>query len=201
QTSQNPDSLTDPQTPRMAFTAIDAIMPRNKRFNDGTSTRRYQQVRPDVIGFPGSTILFTEFSFAGGTWRTLTDDSNPNLVKSHRPITPFLGVTRGFDVLDEPTSGGSGRFQYPETYQILPLREIPNGALDGTAQTALNAVGRHHPGGNDPSMGGRTNFAFVDGHVDQITVLETVERRLWGDRFYSITGPNQVIESIETPAN
>lgn len=201
QNSQNPDSLTDRQTPRMAFTANDVIMPRNKLFNDGTSTRRYQQVRPDVIGFPGSTILFTEFSFAGGTWRTLTDESNPNLVKSHRPITPFLGVTRGFDVLNEPTSGGSGRFQYPETYQILPLREIPNGALDGTAQTALNAVGRHHPGGNDPSMGGRTNFAFVDGHVDQITVLETVERRLWGDRFYSITGPNQVIESIETPAN
>ncbi|MGP1311134.1 MAG: pilus assembly FimT family protein, partial [Phycisphaerales bacterium] len=29
QNSQNPDSLTDRQTPRMAFTAIDAIMPRN----------------------------------------------------------------------------------------------------------------------------------------------------------------------------
>jgi prepilin-type processing-associated H-X9-DG protein/prepilin-type N-terminal cleavage/methylation domain-containing protein len=199
QTAQNPDGLTDRQASRMAFTANDAIMPRNKFVNDGSSVRRYQRVKPEIIGFPGQTILFTEFSAGRGSWKTLTDDVNPGLVKSHRPVTPFLGVSRGVDVLDEPTSGGA-RFQYPEEYQILPVAEIPNGALDGTAQTTLNAVGRHHPGGDDKSMGGRTNFAFVDGHVEQLTLLDTVQRRLWGDRFYSITGNNVVIDSIETPA-
>jgi prepilin-type N-terminal cleavage/methylation domain-containing protein/prepilin-type processing-associated H-X9-DG protein len=199
QTAENPDSLTDRQAPRMAFTANDAIMPRNKFANDGASLRRYQQVKPEVIGFPGSTILFTEFSAGRGTWQTLTDDNNPGLVKSHRPVTPFLGVSRGTDVLGEPLAGGA-RFQYPEEYQILPLNEIPNGAIDGTAQTSLNAVGRHHPGGDSKGMGGRTNFAFVDGHVEQLTLLDTIQRRLWGDRFYSITGNNLVIESIETPA-
>jgi prepilin-type N-terminal cleavage/methylation domain-containing protein/prepilin-type processing-associated H-X9-DG protein len=199
QTAQSPDSLTDRQAPRMAFTANDSIMPRNKFVNDGSSLRRYQQVKPEVIGFPGSTILFTEFSAGRGTWQTLTSNETPGLVKSHRPVTPFLGATRGTDVLNEPLSGGA-RFQYPEEYQILPVREIPNGAIDGTAQTSLNAVGRHHPGGDSKGMGGKTNFAFVDGHVSQLTLLDTVQRRLWGDRFYSITGNNIVIESIETPA-
>jgi len=200
QNAQNPDALTDRQAPRMAFSANGAVMPRNKFYNDGTTVRRFQRVKPEVISFAGSTILFTEFGTVRGTWRSLTDDVEPNLVKSHRPIVPFLGVTRGFDVLEEPTAGG-GRFKYPEEYEILPVNEIPNGAIDGTAQTALNAVGRHHPGGASKEMGGRANFAFVDGHVEQLTVLDTVQRRLWGDRFYSISGNNQVIESIETPAN
>mgnify|MGYP001329470944 CR=1 FL=1 len=200
-TATSPDSLTDRQATRMAFTANDAIMPRNKYTNDGTTIRRYQQVKPEVIGFPGQTILFTEFAAGrGGNWKTITDPNDDvTLSKSHRPVTPFVGVTRGVDVLDEPNSGG-GRFKYPEEYEILPVSEIPDGAIGGSAQTTLNAIGRHHPGGEDKSMGGRTNFAFVDGHVEQLTVLDTVQRRLWGDRFYSITGNNFVIDSIETPS-
>ncbi len=201
QTAQSPDSLTDRQAPRMAFTANDAIIPRARLVNDGSSIRYQQQVKPTIIGFPGSTILFTEFAVTRNReWRSVCDDENPNLVKSHRPITPFLGFTRGVDVFDEPLSGGA-RFRYPTLDEILPLREIPDSALAGAGQTQLNAVGRHHPGGGgDKTYGGRANFAFVDGHVAQLGIRETVERRLWGDRFYSITGNNNLADSIEVPA-
>ena len=36
--------------------------------------------------------------------------------------------------------------------------------------------------------GGAANFAYCDGHVELSTVLETIKKRRWGDRFYSLTG-------------
>ena len=63
-------------------------------------------------------------------------------------------------------------------------------AIDETSPTTLNAVGRHHPGKD--KKGGTANFCFVDGHVEQMTVLQSLQQRKWGDRFYSITGENRV---------
>ena len=42
-------------------------------------------------------------------------------------------------------------------------------------------------------MGGTANFIFCDGHVERKHVLETCEERQWGDRFYGITGVNDVV--------
>ena len=36
--------------------------------------------------------------------------------------------------------------------------------------------------------GGTANFVFVDGHVETMTVIESIEQQLWGDRFHSLTG-------------
>ena len=60
------------------------------------------------------------------------------------------------------------------------------------ANTTLNAVGRHHPGGT-------SNFVFVDGHVERMTVTESVSRRLWGTEFYSLTGNGLVDPNINAP--
>ena len=43
-----------------------------------------------------------------------------------------------------------------------------------------------------PDMGGVANFIFCDGHVERKHVLETCEQFQWGDRFYGITGKNDV---------
>ncbi len=56
----------------------------------------------------------------------------------------------------------------------------------------MAAVGRHHPGDGGPTGGGDTNFIFADGHAESTTLEETLRKRSWGERFYSITGPNVI---------
>lgn len=187
-------SPVDRQAARMAYGANAALMPRNKFSTTGTP-RRNQFVKSSIIAFPATTILFTEYAHGASGWRTIAEPDNNRSV-SHRPITPFVGGSTGADVYREPATGGA-RFLYPEEHMILRERELGPGMLQaGTSDTLLNAVGRHHPGGNEgQGMGGRVNFAFADGHVEQLHVVETVRKRLWGDRFYSITGNNNIIES------
>ncbi len=55
-----------------------------------------------------------------------------------------------------------------------------------------NCVGRHHPGG-DKEFGGTANFLYCDGHVERKTVYESIRKREWGDKFYSLTGANDVL--------
>ena len=52
---------------------------------------------------------------------------------------------------------------------------------------AVAILETHHKGKKD-IKGGSANFVFVDGHVEQTTVLETIKKRRWGDKFWSLTG-------------
>jgi prepilin-type N-terminal cleavage/methylation domain-containing protein/prepilin-type processing-associated H-X9-DG protein len=175
----------DRQAKRMAFTGNAAIFPRNK-FNIAAQ-RRNRLVNPALIdaearGAAG-TILATEFAEIK-QWRSIADEYES---KSHRPITPFIGGGAGTDVYNEPDFGDEPRFFYPPESSLLDKDELGENMIkDGN--TILNAVGRHHPGG-DP-LGGTANFVFVDGHAERTTVLQTMRRRLWGERFYSLTGRN-----------
>jgi hypothetical protein len=38
---------------------------------------------------------------------------------------------------------------------------------------------------------------FADGHVDRMNVADTIKQKLWGDRFYSITGNNKVNMQVD----
>ena len=59
--------------------------------------------------------------------------------------------------------------------------------------SALNAVGRHHAGADKAGFGGKCNYVYTDGHVELQGIVDTIEKRLWGDKFYSITGNNRVM--------
>ncbi len=182
------DIPTDRQAPRMAFAGNGAIFPRNKFSPSITSARKNKFVKDSEIQLPSSTILTTEYFF-NGNWDALTAPgaSSSSVVKSHRPITPFEGLT-GTDVYSEPNVGGvSARFRYPNAADILPTAQVGLGAINGTNGTILNAVGRTHKGVRDKN-GGAANFGYCDGHVELMTVLDTIKKRRWGDRFYSLTG-------------
>jgi prepilin-type N-terminal cleavage/methylation domain-containing protein/prepilin-type processing-associated H-X9-DG protein len=186
--STNPSQFPrDRQAARIAFTGNAAIFPRNKFALAGP--RRNQLVRGSAIDSsvygPTSTILATEFYDNGRNWTSLLDPNEPQ-IKSHRPVTPFLGISSGTNVYAEPTSGGAGakRFVYPAERDILPLKDLGANMI-GNSNSGLNAVGRYHPGET-------TNFAFVDGHVSQMKLIDTIRDRLWGDRFFSLTGNNRV---------
>lgn len=176
----------DRQVKRVAFTGNAAIFPRNK-FST-LDVRRNKLVNAAVISGPSRTILATEFMDVAN-WKSIAEGFTS---KSHRPVTPFIGGSAGTDVYNEPLgSSRRARFFYPPDSAILKEGELGEGLI-AEGNTTLNAVGRHLPGG-------KANFAFVDGHVDQYTVLETVQKRLWGNRFYSITGRNEVEIESRTP--
>ncbi len=198
---QNP-GLKDFQASRMAYTGNGAIITRNK-FEEsyrGKYVRFNRQVRASQIRAPGNVILATEFN---NNWKAIavgggTYDS-ALLVKSHRPITPFLSLSSGSDVYNGDPYLGFRLGDTGPTFGIVPTDQVGPNAIN---KVPLNAVGRHHPGsykGNLPvkasDMGGTANFIFCDGHVERKHVLETCEQFQWGNRFYGITGKNEVIKA------
>jgi prepilin-type N-terminal cleavage/methylation domain-containing protein len=183
-TGGGPGSETpkDRQVARCAFTGNAAIFPRNK-FAQGTN-RLSRLVNPGWIDQASNTILATEFRY-DQDWKSIRSGLD-GVIKSHRPITPFLGRSSGTKVYDEPDRGTQARFTYPRDRDIKPLDQLGFNEIDSNV-SVLNAVARHHTGG-DSEYGGTTFFVFVDGHTDRNTLIETVKERMWGQKFYSITG-------------
>ncbi len=181
-------SPRDRQVKRIAFVGNAAIFPRNKFFSSG-GDRKNELVKDADIGQPSNVILLTELN-ANKQYEAIRVGS---IFKAHRPVTPFRGGSSGILVFSEPIGGGVPRFFYPRRPDILPLEDIPEGAIDDTTNSGLNAVGRMWGAKkNATGQGGTTNFAYADGHVENTTLDETIEKKRWGDRFWSISGPDAV---------
>ncbi len=181
-----PQFPMDRQVPRCAITGNAAIFPRNK-FVYPPNKRGNRLVKYTEIESPARTIICTEF-FEFDNWKSIQaqGDDEPT-IKSHRPVTPFIGLSVGANVYDEPNIGRLPRFAYPPRTSIYAKGDPLLGKhMITDANSTLNAVGRHHPSG-------QANFAFVDGHVETTTLEETVKKRLWGDRFWSITGNSNAV--------
>jgi prepilin-type processing-associated H-X9-DG protein len=197
----NPNELTDKQAPRMAYTANAAIIPRNKFDQELSGGSRVNTFVPEQrIKRPGGTVLMTEFL---DNWKALSVPKGDKLlVKSHQPINPFYHVSSGFNEYTAPRNTAGFMYGLPSdqnTYGLLDNTEVRHkvNILDHTSGIAqVNAIGRHHPGGDKrlrDRFGGTANFLFSDGHVEPLMVLETLRRRMWGDRYYSLSGKNQVM--------
>jgi prepilin-type processing-associated H-X9-DG protein len=177
-------------------------MPRNK-FTPTLSGGQRQNVlvQESKIRRAGEVILATEYV---KNWKALGIGSGTGgviLSKSHRPINVFSHIGAGLNEYQAAQSapgfiyGLSGNAREPEEYGLLPRREAESkvNILDYTSGVPqINAVGRHHPGG-ESLYGGTANFLFVDGHVERMTALDSVKQRKWGNRYYSINGRNEVI--------
>jgi len=183
-------SIEDRQVARLAFTANDAVMPRNKFVS---VNRPYRLVRPsDIdgsIGGASKTILATEF-LSTFKWDSLYSGSGsqPNVIKSHRPVSPIIPRSAALNEPFQESLGGSvNRFTYAQVKDLIQPGDSTVAVIDSTP---VNAVGRHHP----PTKGnsGTVNFSFVDGSVSRSTVQQTVEKQLWGDRYFSLTGNNKL---------
>lgn len=179
----------DKQAPRMAYTANAALVPRNQFVAEpGERTSRCVQVTE--VREPRDVILVTEFHWK---WTVSAFYRDGRVIsESHRPVHGFYNLFSNYDEYEAPEQGGwtYGDPSDPEYYGLQTARSIENavGVLRGSMGTQVNAVGRHHPGGD--RLGGTTNFLYTDGHVDRKTVLQTMKRREWGERFYSLNGQN-----------
>ncbi|MGA2916170.1 MAG: prepilin-type N-terminal cleavage/methylation domain-containing protein [Sedimentisphaerales bacterium] len=196
-----PNNLTDKQAPRISVTANAAIIPRNKFTPDLSGGQRVNRfVRADEIRNPSSLILATEFN---SNWTAIgVQQGGGFLSKSHRPVLAFSHIGTGYigNAVYEPPLNTPG-YVYGDSsarlYGIRPLVEVENNSdlLDGGCGHPINAVGRHHAGpGQTKEYGGCANFVYCDGHVARKTILETMQKREWGNKFYSITGSNEVLK-------
>jgi prepilin-type N-terminal cleavage/methylation domain-containing protein/prepilin-type processing-associated H-X9-DG protein len=205
QVDQNGDGslndLTDKQASRMSYVANAAIIPRNKFTSTLSGGPRVNVfVRESSVRYSGSTILMTEFL---NNWKALgVQQGNGVMSKSHRPINPFYHIGSGFDEYKAtPDAPGFiyGTASDQETYGLLPLAEVRDktNILDHTSGVSqINAIGRSHPTSDTvfaKKFGGAANFLYCDGHAEPMTALDSVVKRQWGDRYYSISGQNQVM--------
>lgn len=186
-------AVTDYQVKRLAYAGNAALFPRNKFNGSGSRVNKLATTAGVDASARGSskTIMVAEF-YNSPSYIGLRNQSG--VMKSHRPITPFVGVTAGQDVYAETDGGTAPRFAYPNVNALLTNDELNQTeyAIDSGTETSLNAVGRHHPGTSSGGtrFGGFSSFGFVDGHVEQMHVRTTIEKALWGDRFYTLTGQN-----------
>lgn len=185
------DPPRDRQVKRIGYVGNHALFPRNKFIvSEGARLNRLvtsAMVDGSARGGAG-TILTTEIFSNGKDWNGITAGGK---IKSHRPLTPFLTPTGNVYTAD-PNSPNP-QFYYPAVSDIMQPSEVPAGAIDDDSGVPLlNLMGRTHKGKQDSKSGGAANCAFADGHVALMTVLETIEKKSWGTRFYTLTGNNRV---------
>jgi prepilin-type N-terminal cleavage/methylation domain-containing protein/prepilin-type processing-associated H-X9-DG protein len=189
-----PASLTDRQVPRIAYIANGALVPWNKFTQElGGGPRVNRLVRLAEVQTPGRTILLTELL---ENWKGAARRVGGSLYQSraHRSIYPFYHLGAGYDPYSAQASGPGFLYSPTSGEFLLPYEHtlVADDLLEGhSGLSPVNVVGRQHPGGENVE-GGTANFLFLDGSLNNRTIRETMINREWGDRFYSITGENEV---------
>jgi prepilin-type N-terminal cleavage/methylation domain-containing protein/prepilin-type processing-associated H-X9-DG protein len=198
QVAESP-TLQDAQVPRIGFTVNDALMPRNKLVKEGFP-RYYRQVR---IGEPqnaSSTIMVAEMLNRNGSWKPWFQGT---LSKSHRPISAFVPVSgTESEPRSQPATTNIPSFEYVDvsdtdnTGSLYATSLISDGNID--ALPSINLAARHHPNTAGSKFGGTGHYSFVDGHVERLTVRDTISKRLWGEKYHSLTGPGTAVRRATT---
>lgn len=189
-------SVEDKQARWLAYTANEAIVPRNNFSLTLSGGTRYSIfVNESRIREQRGVVLVTEFS---NDWRDITqNDGQANLPKSHRPVSPFYNRAGGteYEVLPGGQNFRYGPANDKEFMGLLKFDKWQNqdSMIDGSADNnIMNAVGRHHPGGD--KLGGTVNFMYTDGSVQRKPVLRSLQQREWGSRYYSLNGGDKALE-------
>lgn len=188
----------DFQAKRIAYTGNAAIFSRNKVGPLVSSPRKTVFVNDSVVELPSKVILATEFYHSKQYgWQVLqagAGDSNVGEIKSHRPITAIVGGGAGSDIFGEPTIGAATYpYFYPKASKFVNDDEILAGSISDPRMSGINLVGRTHSSKTERRKSAASaNFSFIDGHVERMSPVKTLEKRLWGERMYSVSGSNRI---------
>ncbi len=193
------NAIEDHQAPFVAFSANEAIMPRNKFTVADRDTDTSTQGGPRLANFvqqnsitnQSGTILATEFN---SNWKTIAVDQGGGSgfkAVGHRPIMPF-GLLASANEFSVPLSAFYTNVD-PASLMDKPTLDSNTAANYSLIQDSLqlNAIGRNHPGGasaGGKAMGGTSNFLYVDGHVERKSIVDTLKSHEWGAAFYSMGG-------------
>lgn len=198
--NRNPSNFVDKQAARLSFVGNALIMPRNKFFG---VTRPNRFVRPDAIERQSSTILAAE---THQNWQLWKEDGGGGVgvVKSHRPVSVVEDVGMGADLTAVPMSRdvifeygprGTSNFGFRDNETLMNSSSGSVVGIRGAGGGGVsmgpdhNILGRHH-GSSGGAVGaeGQGNFLFVDGSVNRHTPLYTMQRALWGEQAWSVSG-------------
>jgi prepilin-type N-terminal cleavage/methylation domain-containing protein/prepilin-type processing-associated H-X9-DG protein len=198
----------DRQAPRLAYTANEAIMGRNKftlNIYQG-NVRTYQYVRASRIKHSAATILVTEFN---QDWHVVSDgsDADPGTIvcKSHRPVNAYESIA----TIESPGAYKldlAGNLTKYNIVRVDPSFLTANPSIlnvqPGSTQTSLDWVGRNHGSAKIGNLNYRTgngksgvrtgwnfgtsNFLYCDGHVELKNIADTLSPWEWGDEMYSL---------------
>jgi len=194
-------AAVDYQAPRLAYTANEAIMGRNK-FVIGFqgALRTYQFVRASAVTHSAATILVTEFNQDWHVVSAASDDGSGTFVcKSHRPVSGFmqvvgLGTPTALDLALAGNLGGKNLIRVSKK-DIAGDPSAANIGGVGQAQTSLDWVGRNH--GSRTLVNGwdmrTTNFLYCDGHVENKNLADTLTPWEWGDQVFSLNPGTDII--------
>jgi prepilin-type processing-associated H-X9-DG protein len=217
-----PDGTGSPKTympdsyggPRMAYTLNEAICGRNKfpGFGGLGATKRPNRfVALTEIENQSGTILGTEYVDSWQIVSGAAKNSATSVCKSHRPLTGFRSNDSavGDAACDlpsvapgTPAAPGIRRVTQKDlwntttagTVSVDILADYASGKYTtASSATRLDWVGRNHSKGDKPTDN-KSNFLYVDGHVETKSVLETVPADSttstpfeWGKKLYSYT--------------
>jgi prepilin-type N-terminal cleavage/methylation domain-containing protein/prepilin-type processing-associated H-X9-DG protein len=186
--NSQPNALEDRQAERIAYGGNAAIFPRNKFTQLMSRGPRVNRFVNEKEFNTGRVILAAEFS---NNWKLLGVGQEGGIEsKSHRSINPFFSMASGSDEYATDPQFTAFTYRPDANHGLRPLNESTVGWIDQPGVSEVNAVGRHHPGGD--KWGGTANFLYADGHVERKTILATLKGAEWGNRYYSLTGDNRV---------
>lgn len=199
QTSEVPGNV-DFQAPRLAYTANAAIIPNGKWLVgfQGKTVNPYHLIKASVVDHSAETVLVTEWL---DNSKVVTDagrlNSSVNTCKSNRPTNGVVVLNGGSPVANpsaENFSPPSATYR-PATAADLLLNRlgVPPSQVSSNdiainiskSITRLDWIGRNHGKGGFAKA--KTNFLYVDGHVETKALEETLSPYQWGSRFWTLT--------------
>lgn len=192
----------DQQAPRLAYTVNEAIMGRNKTNALVERAPAFPgafnvYVKAGEIRRPSQTILATEMArdlrfFEDGAFSGDPDagGSGNGVFKTHRPVNALsIGVANNY-VESRPGVSVPVFVAQPPPVNI---------SFNQTPSSLLWWVGRNHGKG----AAAKSNFLYVDGHVESKTLEDTLGRTKsgrinvsgyeWGDKIWSIKAKPAVV--------
>lgn len=179
----------DYQAPKMAYMLNEALCPRNKftiNFQNGNQ-RIEHFVKAGSVTHPAQTILGTEWNLAPAVVIGTGENSGQQVMKSHRPVTGFTGLGQQ-DTINGLVDVAPGSGIQRVTLSLI----TPNPSGNFSPISTLDYVGRNHGPKILDGTGWDTrksNFLYLDGHVEAKNVKETLNPWQWGDTVFSLT-PN-----------
>jgi prepilin-type N-terminal cleavage/methylation domain-containing protein/prepilin-type processing-associated H-X9-DG protein len=199
--------IIDAQAPRLAYTVNEALCPRGF-FVAGAVVageqiqRPYRFVRAGSVQHSSCTILATELWGIQAMMEvdSLVQPGQGSFVSAaRRPVSGFTSDLVGPEFLWQLPSGGAFASRFPlSRAAVSDLNPDPsnNPSPYTSPTTTLDWVGRNH-GKRVLDNGGfdirKTNFLYLDGHVETKTVRDTLSPvSQWGDQFYSLTGGDNI---------
>jgi prepilin-type N-terminal cleavage/methylation domain-containing protein/prepilin-type processing-associated H-X9-DG protein len=178
--------VIDQQVPRLAYTLNEALCPRNKYvLGFQGALRVYQYVKATQVADSSETILGTEWSETGARIGSVSNPSEYECV-SHRPVHGFVGLDGTLDMYLLSTDTAFRR--------VTAADLDPDPSSSTTVTTRLDWVGRNHGQLSGYPDKRRSNFLYVDGHVETKSIYETLTPFQWGQQFYSLN-PNDDLQN------